>query len=75
MIYERCDVMAIVHDDGAVTLSAEDFRVCAAHLEMSPSRFLAFLTDHPEGFSQEDLLQSVMQQIELMSFSPETPPN
>lgn len=65
----------ILHDDGSVTLSAEDFRACAAHLEMSPSRFLAFLTDHPEGFSEEELREHVMQQIELMHFTPDTAPN
>lgn len=67
--------MAIQHDDGSVTLNIEEFATCAYSLEMSPARFFDFLVAHPDGWTQEQLKEAVLQRVMLSSFTPETPAN
>lgn len=67
--------MAMRHDDGSVTLTAEEFRTCAQHLEMSSSRLFDFLTEHPGGGTKEQLVKDILQRLDLASFTPDTPAN
>lgn len=65
--------MATKHEDGAVTLTAQEFKTVASLLEMSASRFYDFLTSHDEGFTREQLMQEIMGRITLANFEPAGP--
>lgn len=55
--------MATKHEDGSVTLTAQEFQCCAAFLELPTSELLAFLNARgtQEGFTTEHLVEKIMQ--------------
>lgn len=55
--------MATKHEDGSVTLTAQEFQCCAAFLELPANEFFAFLNTQgvPDGFSVEQLTEKIMQ--------------
>lgn len=67
--------MAKRHEDGSVTLTAEEFATCAHHLELSPPRFFDFLEAHAGGGTKEQLMETILQGIKLASFEPGSPAN
>lgn len=67
--------MAIQHDNGSVTLTHDEFTTCAHHLEMTPTRFLEFLTENPDGFTREQLVEQILGHSVLANFEPESPAN
>lgn len=52
--------MAIRHADGSVTLTPEEFKTVANHLEMSANRFYDFLTTHKDGGTHEQLVERIL---------------
>lgn len=55
--------MATKHEDGSVTLTAQEFRCCAAFLELPASELLSFLSakDAQMGFTKDALVEKIMQ--------------
>lgn len=55
--------MATKNEDGSVTLTAQEFRCCAAFLELPANEFLDFLNAQgtQEGFTAEHLIEKIMQ--------------
>ncbi len=57
--------MAVRHENGSVTLTEQEFKCCAAFMELSADRFYAFLTENDDGFTKEQLVQRIKQFIQL----------
>lgn len=63
--------MATKNEDGSVTLTAQEFRCCAAFLELPANELLAFLSAQgtQEGFTftTKDLVKKIMQHHQIVS--------
>ena len=60
----------IKNQDGSVVLSEQEFRMCAAFCEMSPSEFAAVLEQGSE-ISLESLHKYIQRRVQLDNFAPD----
>lgn len=65
----------IEHEDGSVTVSAQEFKTIALFLEMKHANLRALLLDKGDAMTQDDLVAEIVQFVTLQLHEPHDQPN